>query len=366
MKARMRREKQKQQNILSQQSSEKKNSPKNQQRSPNSKKYPPKIQTNTENLKEIMKSLMPDSPTIDFNLNKELSKNNNLQKNNNITKKHKRNSSIENNTKHFDFSEYDEIKQKRNSSMIKQPVPKPDPTPEQIKDNELTRFATLFNFNVNSTRDKIKIEENSEYYDMRNIINELENKLRYTQVDYDNFLDEIKEKTEKNESEIAHLQKKLKTLVEKDIETIKKDNKVLTRDINLLDKKVDNLKIINQKEEYEIKNIITDLDKTINKLKGEINFVDDLKLRIKSLTNKEIPQDLVDSINHVLRNDFRSNKNSKDESNNNNNFENNIISIKRKEKNTPTVRTRTGVVPLSHILDAPSLDSSESIKELHV
>ena len=353
----MRREKQKQQ--ISSQQSGGVTTPKNKQRS--TQKYPTLNQNHPTNFREIMRSLLSDSPTIDYNLNKEFAKNNIFQKNPQINKKQKRFSSIENNTRHFDFGDYNnEIKQKRNSSTIKQPMPTPDPTPEQIKDNELTRIATLFNFNVNPSRDKIKIEENSEYYDMRNMIIELENKLKYTQTDYNNFLEEVEEKTEKNENEIAHLQKKLKTLVEKDIETLKKDNKVLLRDINLLDKKVDNLKIINKKEEYEIKNIITDLDKTINKLKGEINFVDDLKMRITSLTNNDIPQDLIDTINNVFKNDFNTNRNNQE-----NNYENSFIPARKKQRKSATVKTRTGEIPLSKILDA-SLDSSGSQKELHI
>ena len=94
---------------------------------------------------------------------------------------------------------------------------------------------------------------------------------------------------------------------------------------------------------------IFELDNIIRKLKGELYFVDDLKMRLKNLTTKDIPQELVDSINYVLKED-----------------------IAAQYKHTPShsniasVRSRTGTMPIQDILDIESIDSKKSEKKLFI
>ena len=219
---------------------------------------------------------------------------------------------------------------------------------EEYKEQELSKIATMFNFEVDKEKDVIKIKDNDEYYDMRNQIIQLEEELEDTQREYDNLLDQYKKKNETEKQQIAELEKELKRYVDYDVEKIKKDNIILTREINLLDKKYDSINTLFQKEQYDIGTTIIDLDNIIRKLKGEIYFVDDLKMRLKNLTNKDIPQELVESINYILKED-----------------------IAAQYKHTPTysnlasVRSRTGTIPIGDILDE-SLDSKKSIKKLIV
>ena len=219
---------------------------------------------------------------------------------------------------------------------------------EEYKEQELSKIATMFNFEIDKEKDIIKIKDNDEYYDMRNQIIQLEEELEDAQREYDNLLDQYKKKNETEKQQIAELEKELKRYVDYDVEKIKKDNIILTRDINLLDKKYDSINTLFQKEQYDMGTTIIDLDNIIRKLKGEIYFVDDLKMRLKNLTNKDIPQELVESINYILKED-----------------------IAAQYKHTPTysniasVRSRTGTIPIGDILDE-SLDSKKSIKKLIV
>ena len=112
---------------------------------------------------------------------------------------------------------------------------------------------------------------------------------------------------------------------------------------------MDSANVLYQKEKYDLDSTIFELDNIIRKLKGEIYFVDDLKMRLKSLTSKDIPQELVDSINFVLKED-----------------------IAAQYKHTPThsniasVRSRTGTIPIADILDTSSIDSKKSEKKLYI
>ena len=72
-------------------------------------------------------------------------------------------------------------------------------------------------------------------------------------------------------------------------------------------------------------------------------------MRLKNLTNKDIPQELVDTINFILKED-----------------------IVDKYKHTPShsniasVRSRTGTIPIADILDTSSIDSKKSAKKLYI
>ena len=220
---------------------------------------------------------------------------------------------------------------------------------ENYKELELSRIATMFNFEVDKEKDIITIKENDEYYDMRNQIIELQKELEKSQRDYNNLINDYEKKNERDRQLIGQLENELKKNVDNDIEKVKKDNIVLVREINILDKKATSINAQFKKDEYEMNHTIIELDKIIKKLKGEIIFVDDLKMRLKNLTNKDIPQELVETINFVLKED-----------------------IADKYKHTPShsniasVRSRTGTIPIADILDTSSIDSKKSAKKLYI
>ena len=156
---------------------------------------------------------------------------------------------------------------------------------EDNKEQDLSKIATMFNFEIDKEKDIIKIKENDEYYDMRNQIIQLEKELENTQKEYNTLLNQYEKKNELERQQINELESELKRHVDYDIEKLKKDNIILTREINLLDKKLDSVTTLFQKEQYDMSSTIFDLDNIIRKLKGELYFVDDLKMRLKNLTN---------------------------------------------------------------------------------
>ena len=220
---------------------------------------------------------------------------------------------------------------------------------EDNKEQDLSKIATMFNFEIDKEKDIIKIKENDEYYDMRNQIIQLEKELENTQKEYNTLLNQYEKKNELERQQINELESELKRHVDYDIEKLKKDNIILTREINLLDKKLDSVTTLFQKEQYDMSSTIFDLDNIIRKLKGELYFVDDLKMRLKNLTNKDIPQELVDSINYILKEDIAAQ-----------------YKQTHTHSNKGSVRSRTGTIPIADILDTSSLDSKKSIKKLYI
>ena len=220
-------------------------------------------------------------------------------------------------------------------------------SPEEYKQQELSKIATMFNFEVDKKKQIINIKENDEYYDMRKQINDLETELENTKMQYDNLIQNNKNQTEMQKEQIEELENELKRLVDYDIENLKKENIMLLRDVNLLDKKLDSVNTLFQKEQYDMNNTINELDTTIKKLKDEIYYVEDLKLRLKKLTNKEIPQELMNSINM----NFNIKGNNED-FNNNSKF--------------GQAKSRTGSIPIVDILDVSSIDSKKSVKKLYI
>ena len=220
-------------------------------------------------------------------------------------------------------------------------------SPEEYKQQELSKIATMFNFEVDKKKQIINIKENDEYYDMRKQINDLETELENTKMQYDNLIQNNKNQTEMQKEQIEELENELKRLVDYDIENLKKENIMLLRDVNLLDKKLDSVNTLYQKEQYDMNNTINELDTTIKKLKDEIYYVEDLKLRLKKLTNKEIPQELMNSINmnfNIKENNEDFNYNSK----------------------FGQAKSRTGSIPIVDILDVSSIDSKKSVKKLYI
>lgn len=220
-------------------------------------------------------------------------------------------------------------------------------SPEEYKQQELSKIATMFNFEVDKKKQIINIKENDEYYDMRKQINDLETELENTKMQYDNLIQNNKNQTEMQKEQIEELENELKRLVDYDIENLKKENIMLLRDVNLLDKKLDSVNTLYQKEQYDMNNTINELDTTIKKLKDEIYYVEDLKLRLKKLTNKEIPQELMNSINM----NFNIKENNED-FNGNSKF--------------GQAKSRTGSIPIVDILDVSSIDSKKSVKKLYI
>ena len=222
--------------------------------------------------------------------------------------------------------------------------------PEEYKEQELSKIATMFNFEIDKNKKIINIKENDEYYDMRKQINELEIELEQAKQEYDNMIKRNKIETENQKEQIEELENELKKQVHFDIENLKKENIILLRDVNLLDKKLDSINALYQKEKYDMNTTIDELNNTIRKLKGEIFFVDDLKLRLKNLTNKEIPQELVNSINFNL--------NIKED--------NTEIKDITDTSKFGIVKSKTGSIPITDILDFSSIDSKRSVKKLYV
>ena len=219
---------------------------------------------------------------------------------------------------------------------------------EDYKEQELSKIATMFNFEIDKNKKIINIKENDEYYDMRKEINELEIELEKTKEEYDNLIKKNEIETENQKEQIEELENELKKQVNFDIENLKKENIILLRDVNLLDKKLDSINALYQKEKYDMNNTIDELNNTIRKLKGEIFFVDDLKLRLKNLTNKEIPQDLVNSINLNFKDENEEIKDITDTS------------------KFGIVKSKTGSIPITDILDFSSIDSKRSVKKLYI
>jgi len=219
---------------------------------------------------------------------------------------------------------------------------------EDYKEQELSKIATMFNFEIDKNKKIINIKENDEYYDMRKEINELEIELEKTKEEYDNLIKRNEIETENQKEQIEELENELKKQVNFDIENLKKENIILLRDVNLLDKKLDSINALYQKEKYDMNNTIDELNNTIRKLKGEIFFVDDLKLRLKNLTNKEIPQDLVNSINLNFKDENEEIKDITDTS------------------KFGIVKSKTGSIPITDILDFSSIDSKRSVKRLYI
>ena len=219
---------------------------------------------------------------------------------------------------------------------------------EDYKEEELSKIATMFNFEIDKNKKIINIKENDEYYDMRKEINELEIELEKTKEEYDNLIKRNEIETENQKEQIEELENELKKQVNFDIENLKKENIILLRDVNLLDKKLDSINALYQKEKYDMNNTIDELNNTIRKLKGEIFFVDDLKLRLKNLTNKEIPQDLVNSINLNFKDENEEIKDITDTS------------------KFGIVKSKTGSIPITDILDFSSIDSKRSVKKLYI
>jgi hypothetical protein len=294
-------------------------------------------------LRRLQKEKLKQSQSnITNSLNESQNKKQTENKNNQII------SSDNNNIKntYSEKDDYNLLKKELNPEQNVQEE-KQEITPEEYKQQELSKIATMFNFEVDKKKKIINIKENDEYYDMRKQINDLEQELENTKNEYDILIQHNQKETQMQKEQIEELENELKRLVDYNIENLKKENIMLVRDVNLLDKKLDSVTTLYQKEQFDMNLTINELDSTIKKLKDEIFYVEDLKLRLKKLSNKEIPQELINSINL--------NFNIKED---NEEISNNSQFVRAKSKN--------GSIPIADILDVSSIDSKRSIKKLYI
>lgn len=294
-------------------------------------------------LRRLQKEKLKQSQSnITNSLNESQNKKQTENKNNQII------SSDNNNIKntYSEKDDYNLLKKELNPEQNVQEE-KQEITPEEYKQQELSKIATMFNFEVDKKKKIINIKENDEYYDMRKQINDLEQELENTKNEYDILIQHNQKETQMQKEQIEELENELKRLVDYNIENLKKENIMLVRDVNLLDKKLDSVTTLYQKEQFDMNLTINELDSTIKKLKDEIFYVEDLKLRLKKLSNKEIPQELINSINL--------NFNIKED---NEEISNNSQFVHAKSKN--------GSIPIADILDVSSIDSKRSIKKLYI
>ena len=297
-----------------------------------------------------MQSSLNESKSQSQSQNTHSQENNNINNNNLIPDSNNTSEVMENKNIINEESEKEEVKalKKDLNPYNNKNVMEKEINMEEYREQELSKIATMFNFEINKEKKTINIKENDEYYDMRKQIKELEEELDMTKKEYDDLIQRNKKETEMNKRRIEEMESDLKNHVDNNIENLKKENLILKRDINLLDKKLDSVKSLYQKEEYDMNNTINELDNIIIKLSTEISYVEDLKYRLKNLTNKEIPQELVNSINFNIKED---NEEIKD------------ITDTFKFGN---VKSKTGSIPMTDILDFSSIDSKRSIKKIKI
>ena len=297
-----------------------------------------------------MQSSLNESKSQSQAQNTHSQENNNINNNNLIPDSNNTSEVMENKNIINEESEKEEVKalKKDLNPYNNKNVMEKEINMEEYREQELSKIATMFNFEINKEKKTINIKENDEYYDMRKQIKELEEELDMTKKEYDDLIQRNKRETEMNKRRIEEMESDLKNHVDNNIENLKKENLILKRDINLLDKKLDSVKSLYQKEEYDMNNTINELDNIIIKLSTEISYVEDLKYRLKNLTNKEIPQELVNSINFNIKED---NEEIKD------------ITDTFKFGN---VKSKTGSIPMTDILDFSSIDSKRSIKKIKI
>ena len=297
-----------------------------------------------------MQSSLNESKSQSQSQNTHSQENNNINNNNLIPDSNNTSEVMENKNIINEESEKEEVKalKKDLNPYNNKNVMEKEINMEEYREQELSKIATMFNFEINKEKKTINIKENDEYYDMRKQIKELEEELDMTKKEYDDLIQRNKKETEMNKRRIEEMESDLKNHVDNNIENLKKENLILKRDINLLDKKLDSIKSLYQKEEYDMNNTINELDNIIIKLSTEISYVEDLKYRLKNLTNKEIPQELVNSINFNIKED---NEEIKD------------ITDTFKFGN---VKSKTGSIPMTDILDFSSIDSKRSIKKIKI
>lgn len=172
------------------------------------------------------------------------------------------------------------------------------------KEEQYEELIKMFNLDISN--EKIKLEENSEYYDMRIEIAELIGKIGQAKQEYEYIVEQNKQRCEHETKVITDLEMKLKNMVEENVELIKTDNKICAEDIDILDKRLSGLKAMLIKDQHNYILIEKEFSKTIEKLQRENDLVNSLKKKLVSLSEKEIPRDLKNKIEVLIGSDKES------------------------------------------------------------
>ena len=146
------------------------------------------------------------------------------------------------------------------------------------KEQQLGELIKMFNFDISNER--IKVEENTEYYTMRMEIIDLQNKIQQANKEFDFLCDQQQIKNENDNKQIEFLENVLKEKIEENVEIVKADNKIILDEITSLERKLNSLKSIVEKEEQDFNKLSIEFMNTNLRLKNEIDLVTKFKKTI--------------------------------------------------------------------------------------
>ena len=141
-------------------------------------------------------------------------------------------------------------------------------------------------FNIDIEHDRIKIEENNEYYDMRVEINELQNSIKNSKKQYEMLIEQNQKKINEENKQIMILENRLKQKLEENVEEIKKDNHLCEQEINVLEGKLEKLKQEQIKEDENYEEMTKELDNTNKRLEEEMEYINKIKHLLLKFNNK--------------------------------------------------------------------------------
>lgn len=146
------------------------------------------------------------------------------------------------------------------------------------KEQQLGELIKMFNFDISNER--IKVEENTEYYTMRMEIIDLQNKIQQANKEFDFLCDQQQIKNENDNKQIEFLENVLKEKIEENVEIVKTDNKIILDEIASLERKLNALKSIVEKEEQDFNKLNIEFTNTNLRLQNEIDLVTKFKKTI--------------------------------------------------------------------------------------
>lgn len=147
------------------------------------------------------------------------------------------------------------------------------------KEQQLSELIKMFNFEISN--DKIKLEENTEYYDMKVEIADLQNKIQQAIKEYEYLCEQKENKSDSDNKQIEFLENVLKQKIEENVEKVKTENKIYEEEIDSMEKKLIGLKNIYAKEEVDFNKFYDELTNMNIRLQNEIDYVNKLKKKIK-------------------------------------------------------------------------------------
>ena len=147
------------------------------------------------------------------------------------------------------------------------------------KEQQLSEMIKMFNFEISN--DKIKLEENTEYYDMKVEIAELQNRIQQANKEYEYLCEQKENKSDSDNKQIEFLENILKQKIEENVEKVKTENRIVEEEIDSMEKKIIGLKSLYTKEEENFNKFYDELNIMNTRLKNEIDYVNQLKKRIK-------------------------------------------------------------------------------------